>query len=163
MLSDKLLKALNEQVTLEYDSAFIYRGMEVFFQDMGTKGFTNFFNKQAKEEVEHAEEFTEFILSVGGKVEIGGLNSPSTEYGSILEVYEAALKHEKVVTASITEILKIAIEEENFAAENFLRTFIDEQVEEEDTFQGLVDYLKWIGDDKSALIQFDKQMLEREE
>lgn len=163
MLSDKLLKALNEQVTLEYDSAFIYRGMEVFFQDMGTTGFTNFFNKQAKEEVEHAEEFTEFILSVGGKVEIGGLNSPSTEYGSILEVYEAALKHEKVVTASITEILKIAIEEENFAAENFLRTFIDEQVEEEDTFQGLVDYLKWIGDDKSALIQFDKQMLEREE
>jgi ferritin len=163
MLSDKLLKALNDQVTLEYDSAFIYRGMEVFFQDMGTTGFTNFFNKQAKEEVEHAEEFTEFILSVGGKVEIGGLNSPSTEYGSILEVYEAALKHEKVVTASITEILKIAIEEENFAAENFLRTFIDEQVEEEDTFQGLVDYLKWIGDDKSALIQFDKQMLEREE
>ncbi len=163
MLSDKLLKALNEQVTLEYDSAFIYRGMEVFFQDMGTKGFTNFFNKQAKEEVEHAEEFTEFILSVGGKVEIGGLNSPATEYSSILEVYEKALAHEKVVTASITEILKIAIEEENFAAENFLRTFIDEQVEEEDTFQGLVDYLKWIGDDKAALIQFDKQMLERAE
>lgn len=163
MLSDRLLKALNEQVTLEYDSAFIYRGIEVFFQDMGTTGFTNFFNKQAKEEVEHAEEFTEFILSVGGKVELGGLNSPKTEYGSILEAYEVALKHEKVVTESIKDILKIAIEEENFAAENFLRTFVDEQVEEEDTFQGLVDYLKWIGDDKAALIQFDKLMLEREE
>ena len=163
MLSDRLLKALNEQVTLEYDSAFIYRGIEVFFQDMGTTGFTNFFNKQAKEEVEHAEEFTEFILSVGGKVEIGGLNAPKTEYGSILEAYEVALEHEKLVTESITNILKIAIEEENFAAENFLRTFVDEQVEEEDTFQGLVDYLKWIGEDKSALIQFDKQMLDREE
>ncbi len=160
-LSDKLEKALNNQVTLEYDSAFIYRGMEIFFQDMGAKGTTHFFNQQTKEEVEHAEDFTQFILDVGGKIDIGGLNKPATEYKSFLEVFEAALAHEKVVTESIRGILEIAIEEKNYAAENFLRKYVDEQVEEEDTFTGLVDQLKWIGDDVAALLQFDKQLAGR--
>ena len=78
-----------------------------------------------------------------------------------LEVFEAALAHEKVVTESIRGILEIAIEEKNYAAENFLRKYVDEQVEEEDTFTGLVDQLKWIGDDVAALLQFDKQLAGR--
>lgn len=162
-LSERLEKAFNDQIQLEYDSAYIYRGMEVFFQDMGAKGITNFFNVQTKEEVEHAEDFTQFVLDVGGHVELEALNKPSTEYDSFLDVFETALEHEKKVTESIRGILEIALEEKNYAAENFLRKYVDEQVEEEDTFQGLVDLLKWIGDDKAALLQFDHKLAKREE
>lgn len=162
-LSEALEKEFNRQITLEYDSAYIYRGMEVFFQDMGAKGITNFFHVQTNEEVEHAEDFTQFVLDVGGSVELGELNKPATEYNSLLEVFEAALEHEKKVTESIRSILELAIEEKNYAAENFLRKYVDEQVEEEDTFVGLVNLLKWIGDDKAALLQFDHNLGKREE
>ena len=66
-----------------------------------------------------------------------------------------------MITESIEDILKIAIKDEHFAAENFLRKFIDEQVEEEDNFRGLIDLVKFAGDDKAALLKIDSILGER--
>lgn len=160
-LSDKLLKAFNEQIQKEYDSAYIYKGMEMYFADLGIDGFKHFFNKQAKEEVEHAEKFENFVWEVDGKVELEALNKPEQNYNSIVDVFKAGLEHEKFVSQSIRDLLAIAIEEKHYAAENFLRGFVDEQVEEEDTFRGIVDMLEFVGDDKAAIFKINSMLGER--
>lgn len=61
----------------------------------------------------------------------------------------------------IDKIVLLAIEEQDFATENFFRTFVDEQVEEETLFGGVVDRLKMSGD--SALPFMDAQLGKRKE
>lgn len=61
----------------------------------------------------------------------------------------------------IDKIVLLAIEEQDFATENFFRTFVDEQVEEEALFGGVVDRLKMSGD--SALPFMDAQLGKRKE
>ena len=55
-------------------------------------------------------------------------------------------EQEKMVSKMIDKIVLHAIEEQDFATENFFRTFVDEQVEEEALFAGIVDKIKNGGD-----------------
>jgi ferritin len=59
----------------------------------------------------------------------------------------------------INNIVLHAIEEHDFATENFFRTFVDEQVEEEAIFEGIVDRMRMGGD--SALPLMDAQLGKR--
>lgn len=160
-LNKKLLTAFNEQIQKEYASSYIYTDMEFYFKNLSLKGFERFFNAQALEERQHAEQFVNFVFDMEGEVELKEIEKPEGNYKSILDVFEKALAHEKFVTKSITDILELAIKEGNFAAENFLRRFIDEQVEEEATFQEIVDTIKFLQDDKAALFSYSQSLGQR--
>lgn len=151
-LSKNLQDALNKQVAMELEAAYKYIGMEQYFREKSMDDFAKFFGDHAVEEREHAEDFRTFIEDVDGHVEFLSIEEQPTVYNSALEVFEAALEHEKVVSASIKDILEIALEENNYATENFLRTYVDEQVEEEDLFRSVLDLVKFAGEDKAALL-----------
>ena len=161
-LSKKLEKALNEQITLELQSAYIYNGMRLYFKSLGIPGATKWMTFQTREEEHHAEDFIDFILDMDGEVELGQLTKVTTEYKSILDVFEKGLEHEKEISASILSILDLAIEEKNYAAENFLRHYVDEQLEEEDHFRGYVDLVKMAGDNEAALFKVDSILGKRD-
>lgn len=161
-LSKELEKALNEQIRLELESSYIYNGMRLYFKSLGLPGATSWMTFQAKEEQHHAEDFIDFILDMDGEVELGQLSKVTTKYDSILDVFEKGLAHEKVISASILNILEMAIEEKNYAAENFLRSYVDEQLEEEDHFRGYVDLIKMAGDNEAALFNVDSILGKRD-
>lgn len=162
-LSDKLEKMLNDQVRMELESAYKYEGMRLYFKDLGIPGATSWMAIQVEEEREHAEDFIDFILEVDGKLApIGALEEQPVEYESILDVFEKGLEHEKLISKSIREILDVAMEEGHYAAQNFLRTYIDEQVEEEDHFREQIDLVKMAGDNEAALFQVDHILGKRE-
>jgi len=144
-LSKRLEDALNTQINLEIEAAYTYKGMEQYFLEAGMAQYAHFFNEHVKEELEHAGDFKKFIEDVDGHVVFKAINAVSTEYDSAQHAFEAAMDHEKKISASIIGILEIAIEEKHYAAENFLRTYVDEQVEEEDLFRSLLDAIKLAG------------------
>lgn len=155
-LSEKLLKMLNDQVRMELESAYKYEGMRLYFKDLGIPGSEHWMSLQVEEEREHAEDFIDFILDVDGELApIGKLEEQPVEYESILDVFEKGLEHEKEISKSIREILDVAMEEGHYAAQNFLRTYIDEQVEEEDHFREQIEMIKMAGDNSAALFQVD--------
>lgn len=162
-LSERLEKKLNEQVTLELESAQIYNGMRLYFKERGLPGATHWMTLQMEEERGHAEDFIDCILDLDGHVELGPIGAQTTEYSSILDVFEKGLEHEKLISKSIMEILEIAIEEKNYAAENFLRTYVDEQVEEEDNFRHHIDMIKVAGENEAALFEVDKKLAMRQD
>lgn len=162
-LSKRLNDELNRQIQMEYESAYKYNGMRLYFKSLGIPGATHWMELQTMEETHHAEDFIDFILDVDGEVETHALAEQPTRYESILDVFEKGLEHEKEISASIISILDIAIEEKNYAAENFLRTYVDEQVEEEDNFRGVIDMIKLAGDNESALFKVDSILGKREE
>ena len=71
------------------------------------------------------------------------------------------LEHEKIVTSLINNLVSIARRENDYASENMLQWFVNEQVEEEETAQALIDSLKLIGSNGFGIYTMDKELAQR--
>ena len=79
----------------------------------------------------------------------------------ILDVFQKALAHEKVVTSRIHDLVDQAKEENDQKVLNLLHWFVDEQIEEEDKFSTIVERVERIKDSWAGLYQYDSIMAER--
>lgn len=161
MVSEKLLAALNDQMNYEFESANVYLAMAAYFKAESLDGFANFFLVQAEEERFHAMKFFNFINDLGQRAKVSGMAQPNNEFSSYLNVFEEAYAHEQSVTKRIYNLADIALDDREHATMNFLKWFIDEQVEEEAMFDALIQKIKRIGNDSSALYLLDDELARR--
>lgn len=161
MVSDKLVKALNDQMNYEFHSADVYLAMAAYFKAESLDGFANFFLVQAEEERFHAMKFFDFINDIGERVTKSGSDEPNNNFDSYLGVFEEAYQHEKSVTKRIYDLSDIAMDDREHATISFLKWFIEEQVEEEALFDNLIQKMKRIGNDSSALYMLDDELAQR--
>ena len=161
MLSEKMEKALNEQVNAEMYSSYLYLSMSAYFADKNLPGSASWMKIQALEEMYHAMKFYNFIDERTGRVKLAAIDAPPNEWGSPLEVFEAVLEHERHVTSLINKLVTLAIEEHDHATNNFLQWFVGEQVEEEATADGVLQTLKLAGDKGNGLFMVDRELGQR--
>lgn len=161
MISKKTAKAINTQINREYYSAFLYLAMANDAMTKGFKGAANWFGIQYKEEQEHALKFAHYLQEQGSKVELAAIAAPKTEWKDLLEMFKDALAHEKKVTAWIGEIADLAVSEKDYATQNMLQWFINEQVEEESNANDIIWMLEMSEGSKGALFMADKQLGKR--
>lgn len=161
MVSKKLETAINKQINAELWSAYLYLSMSMHFDHEGLPGVANWFKMQFMEEQDHAHKFMNYLNAKGNKVELKAIDKVDTSWTSVLQAFEETLNHERIVTGLIHELVALAREEKDYATENMLQWFVDEQVEEEETAQGLIDALKLIGDNGFGLYTFDKDLAKR--
>ncbi|WP_096200614.1 ferritin [Bacillus sp. FJAT-45350] len=161
MMSEKLLNALNEQMNFEFESAHTYMAMAAWCSNQSLDGFANFFLVQAEEERFHAMKFYTYINDRGKGATITGYETPKNEFTSILDVYNHGYDHEKMVTKKIYHLSDIAMDEREHATIQFLKYFLDEQVEEEAMFDSIIEKLKRIKDDNNALFMLDDEFAKR--
>jgi ferritin len=161
MLSKKLTEALNEQMNYEFYSAHVYLATAAYCSAESLDGFANFFLVQSEEERFHAMKFYNFINDMGDRAEISGMDHPSNTFNSVLETFEKSLEHEKEVTRRIYHLADLAMDEREHATMTFLNWFIEEQVEEEASFDTLIQRLKRIGEDKNAFEMLDSELAKR--
>ena len=158
MLSKRVESAMNDQLHIEFQSAYVYLGMSAFCENESLPGMSAWFRRQFDEEQEHAFKFYNFIIDRGAKVKLQALKEVATDYSSPLHVFESALAHEEKVTASINSLYDLVSKEKDFASQPLLDWFVTEQIEEEKTVGQIVDDLKRIGSDGNGLFQLDKDL-----
>ncbi len=161
MLSPKMLKALNDQIELEFNSAYLYLAMAAQFEDRKLPGFAQWMKVQYGEEVEHGMKLFGHICDRGGRVTLGAIAKPKADFGSPLQTFKEVLKHERKVTASIHKLYALTVAERDYAAQTALHWFIDEQVEEEKNADDAIRQLEAIGDKDHLLLMLDHRMGER--
>jgi ferritin len=161
MISKKMQEALNEQVTAEFYSAYLYLAMEAFFESVNLPGFANWMRVQTQEELTHGIKIYDFLNERGGRVILKAIEQPPSEWASPLAVFEAAYKHEQKVTGLINALVNLAVEEKDHAANSFLQWFVDEQVEEEKSASDIVGKLKLIKDSPQGLYMLDQELAQR--
>lgn len=159
MITAKLQKAVNDQIAAELWSSNLYLQMSYFLKSQGWDGFAHWLRVHAEEEREHATRMADYMTDRGGAVKLQMINVVPEGWGTVAEVFEHSLEQEKMVSKMIDRIVLLAIEEQDFATENFFRTFVDEQVEEEALFGGIVDKLKRAGE--SGLLFLDATLGKR--
>lgn len=161
MINEKVGNIINEQINKEFYSSYLYLSMSAYFSDIGLLGFANWMRVQAQEESAHAMLMYDFLIDRGYKVDLTAIDAAPNKWGSPLSVAEAVLSHEVYVTGLINNIYTIAEEAKDRATMSYMNWFIDEQVEEEANAKEIIDKLKLIGDDKSALYLLDKDLAAR--
>ena len=161
MLSKRMEEAMNAQVNAEFWSAYLYLSMSMHFEKEGYKGIANWFAVQFKEEQDHAMIFFNYLQSRGGRVLLAPIAEVPTEWASPLAAFEHTLEHEGKVTALINNLMALAVEEKDFAAQSRLNWFVDEQVEEEENATDLVNKFRMVGDNGYGLYQLDQELAAR--
>lgn len=161
MISKKLEAAINAQINAEMWSAYLYLSMSAYCQETGFPGMANWFAVQFKEEQDHAMIFFNYLQSRGGRVLLSPIEAVPTEWASPLAAFEHTLEHEGKVTSLINNLMALAVEEKDFAAQSRLNWFVDEQVEEEENATELIQKLHLIGDNGYGLYQLDQELAAR--
>ncbi len=159
MIDKKLESAINSQINFEIESAFIYYAMKNHFARLSLAGFEHWFDIQFKEEMAHAQKFINYLNDRGAHVEISNFKAPQNDFESILEIFEISLNHEKEVTKRINSLMKLSQELNDYASISLLQWYVDEQVEEEQSFSELIDKIKLVKD--VGIYMLDKELQAR--
>ncbi len=161
MISERMQKAIEEQVNAEIWSAYLYLSMSAWFQRQNLQGFANWMKIQWQEEISHAIKFFDYVHERGGQIYLKPIAGVQTEWKSAAEVFAETLKHENHVTALINNLCNIAVEEKDHATNNMLQWFVAEQVEEEANAEQILVQVKMIGDNGYGMLMLDRELATR--
>ena len=103
----------------------------------------------------------DYINDRGEHAVFDTLKAPKVEFSSILETFKDGLDQERDVTKRFYNLSELAHKDKDYATISFLNWFLDEQVEEESTFETHIDYLTRIGDDCNTLYLYEKELAAR--
>ncbi len=145
-ISKTLNDAINTQIGEELFASNGYANMAAYFDGLGLKRLTAMFFEQSEEEREHAMKFLHYLLEVEGDVAIPAVSAAPPTFTSVKAAFQAALTWEKDVTGRINRLMDMAIEEKDYATQDFLRWFVTEQVEEEANMSHLLTLAEGLGD-----------------
>ncbi len=157
MLPKKVENILNEQIQKEGYSSNLYLAMASWTDTEGYAGIAQWFFAQAEEELMHMMKFVHFINERGGHAIVPAFDQPPAKFDGIKKLFDQVLEHERFISGSINDIVALAIEEKDFATQNWIQWFVTEQIEEEASVQLIIDKLNLVGEKNMYL--FDRDIM----
>lgn len=160
-MDTNVAKLMNDQINKEFYSAYLYLDMANYYNDEGLDGFSNWFEIQAKEEMDHAMLMYQYMHNNNQKVTFEAVAKPDKKYADKKAPLAAAYAHEQYVTASINNIYAEAQKNNDFRSLQFLDWFIKEQGEEEKNADDLIKKMELFGDDAKSLYMLNSELKSR--
>lgn len=158
MLNDKIVSLMNNQINKEIFSAYLYLDFANFFECKGLTGFANWYKIQAKEEMDHALLFYQYLHNNNAPVKLEAIDAPAFEAKELGDPLKEGLRHEEYVTALINKIYETAMETKDYRSMEFLDWFVKEQCEEETNAQNLLTKMGLFGSDCKGLYMLDAEL-----
>lgn len=161
MLTPKLESALNDQLNLEIEAAYLYFAMSSFAASRSLDGFGHWLFLQAQEELNHGMRIYRYLQDRDAKIEFRAVSAPKADYSSFEDVFVTALGNEEKLAEKLNELSTLSIQENDNASHTFLEWFNTEQVEEIASCKNILDKIRLIGDDGHGLLILDGELGKR--
>ena len=158
MMSEKVQKAINEQIHAELSASYTYLAMSAYCDRASFTGAASWLRLQSQEEYGHAMRLFDFMLARHAKVTLKDLAFPKGDYESLKDVFETAYAQEQSVSAQIESLYELASTEKVYHAAVQLEWFLTEQIEEEKTCREIVTKLRLVKDDPASLLEIDREL-----
>ena len=162
MLDSDMQDAINTQIRNEYYSSYLYLSMSAYCESRNFPGCASWLRRQSEEELVHAMKLFDYMVDRGARVVLESIDQPPSEFGTLLEVFEEVLEHEREVTGMINSLYDLAVSQNDHATAVALHWFIEEQVEEEKSAEEVVEKLKLASDNGAALMILDADLGSRQ-
>jgi ferritin len=153
LISEKLNKALNDQIGNEFGASMQYLSIAGYFQQQNLQLLSNLFFDQAEEEKEHAMKLVHYVLDTQGELRIPAIAEAKHTFSSAEEAVEAALNWEKAVTKQINDLMDIAVSDNDYLSQNMLQWFVDEQLEEINKMTQLLSVIQRAGERNLLMVE----------
>ena len=157
-LNDHVAEAMNRQINNELFASHLYLAMSAYFESQELPGFAAWFRNHSTHEVEHAMRLYTHAVKRDARVKIAGIDEPPLDWASAEEAVAAALAKEQTVTSQINALFELVHENKEYGSQPVLHWFLEEQVQEEDTFRRLLDKVKASGDSRWHLLTLDREL-----
>src|SRR5262245_51187023 len=154
MADQSFADALNEQISNEFAAHQQYIGAAVYYDAETLPRLAAFFYRQAVEERNHAMIMIQYLLDTDEQVRIPDIKSQQTHYDDITGPVRMALEQENRVSDEIYALFKLAREQGDFRAEQFLNWFVKEQVEEVSSMTDLLNVCERAGESPLLIEDF---------
>ena len=161
MLDTKVTKLLNEQITKELYSAYLYLDFSIYYESQGLDGFANWYMIQAQEERDHAMLFLKYLQLNGEKATLDVIEKPDKKLETLMDPLKAGFEHEQYVTSLINDIYAAAYDVKDFRTMQFLDWFVKEQLEEEKNADDMIKKMELFGNDSKGLYSLDAEYAAR--
>lgn len=153
LISRELTKAFNQQVGHEFGASMQYVCIAAHFQQKQLTLLAKLFFKQAEEEREHAMKFVKYLLDTKAELQIPAIPPPTPTFASAEAAVQAALTWEQEVTKQITDLMDMAVKQNDYLAQSFLQWFIDEQLEEVVKMDRLLSVIQQSGERNLLMVE----------
>ncbi len=153
LISKELTQAINEEIGREFQAANQYTNIAAYFDALALKKLAKMFYKQAEEERQHADKFVHYVVDAGGVVEVPAVPAPRAAFQNVEEALRLSLDWELDVTRKINGLMALAIEQKDYIAQDFLRWFVTEQLEEVRTMDELVKIAQRAGERNLIMLE----------
>lgn len=162
MLNKRMVNLINVQIKKELESAYLYLDFANYFSEKGLPGFEHWYRVQAREEIEHAERFIDYLHDENENVKLMSLDKLECVCTEDMDVLKSGLKHEMYITKLINDLYVEAEKLYDLRTMRFLDWFIDEQAEEEKNANELISrYEMFAVKCSSGLYHMDKELGKR--
>ena len=162
MISSKMTDRINLQINREMYSAYLYLAMAAKMKETGYMGIGKWLTIQYHEEMFHAMKFAKYLEEQGAAVKYAQIDTPAFSETGVKELFQHVLKHEQFVTGSIREMVELARAEKDYATENLLQWYIDEQVEEERNDAEILQAVDLVGNNAQGLFMLNIELGKRD-
>ena len=160
-MNEKVAQLLNEQITHEFYSAYLYLDFANYYASKGLDGFENWYRIQAQEERDHAMLFFQYLHNNSQKVTLGAIRQPDKALNEPIDPLKAGLEHEKLVTGLINAIYAAAHEAQDYRTMQLRDWFVKEQGEEEKNASDLITKMELFGGDPKSLYMLNSELKAR--
>ncbi|MCX7775187.1 MAG: ferritin [Rectinemataceae bacterium] len=162
MISQKMADRINLQINREMFSAYLYLAMAAKMTNLGYTGIARWLTVQYHEEMFHAMKFVRYLEDQAAEVKFDAIAVPAFKENDPKSLFQHVLEHERWVTASIREIMELAMAEKDFATQNLVQWYIDEQVEEEKNAMDILQTIDLLGNTPQGLFMLNIELGKRE-
>jgi bacterioferritin B len=153
LISKELTAAINEEIGLELFAANQYLNTAAYFDSLALKKLAKMFYKQADEEHQHAVKFAHYVAETGGALKVPSIKEPQFTFKSVEEALRVALDWEVKVTERINSLMALAVDQKDYLAQDFLRWFVNEQLEEVTTMENLLKVVQQAGERNLIMLE----------
>ena len=160
-MDQKVSELLNDQINAEFFSGYLYLDFANYYDEKGLDGFANWYEIQAREEQDHAMLMYQFMHNNDQKVTLEAIAKPDKTFTDLKQPLEAALEHEKYITARINKIYAAAQAANDFRTLQFLDWFVKEQGEEEKNATDMITKMELFGSDAKGLYMLNSELATR--
>jgi ferritin len=153
LISKELAAAINDQVGHEFHASHQYANIAAYFENLALKKLAEMFFKQSEEEREHGMKFVRYVSETGGDVAIPAVAAPKATFKTVEEAIQLSVDWEWEVTRRINDLMTLAIAQKDYLAQDFLRWFVTEQLEEISTMENLLKIVKQAGEKNLIMLE----------
>lgn len=161
MISKKMAKQLSTQLNQEFYSAYLYLSMSAYCTHIDFNGAAKWFKMQYEEEHMHATKIYNYLIEQSVHVSLDQIDKPPKKFGTILQVFQKSLEHEKFMSNSLNDLSDKALKAKDHATYNLLQWFVNEQVEEEASIEEIISKIKLVQENGYGLLMIDNELAQR--